>query len=99
MGAFGKPAERPTARQGLSARYVGAQRDPSADRTERLAAPVRTRVAREEERLAVLHLLLCHRDVEPLLRSDQMVVAVVPDVDLYPLDHAGESVVGGPVVR
>ena len=37
-------------------------------------------------------LLLGHRDVDPILGSDQVVVSVVADVELYPLDLAGELV-------
>jgi hypothetical protein len=39
-----------------------------------------------------------HRDREPVLGFDEVVLAVVADVDLYPVDLAVEFVVGGAVV-
>ena len=42
-------AGRPAAGQGLPARHVGTQRDPSADRPQRVAAAVRAGVARGQE--------------------------------------------------
>jgi hypothetical protein len=39
-----------------------------------------------------------HGDVEPVLGADEVVVVVVADVDLHPLDLAGELVADGPVV-
>ncbi len=44
-------------------------------------------------------LLPRHREVEPLLGRDQVVVAVLADVELHPLDLTGEPVAGRAVVR
>jgi hypothetical protein len=44
-------------------------------------------------------LLARHGDVEPVLGGDQVVVAVVADVDLHPFDPTGETVAGRAVVR
>ena len=44
-------------------------------------------------------LLTGHRQVEPLLGRDQVVVAVLADIELHPLDLTGEAVAGRPVVR
>jgi hypothetical protein len=43
-------------------------------------------------------LLVGHGDLEPVLGLDEMVVAVAADIDLHPVDLAGEFVAGGPVV-
>src|SRR6476659_5845774 len=45
-----------------------------------------------------LGLLVGHGDLEPVLCLDEMVVAVAADIDLYPVDLAGEFVADGPVV-
>src|SRR6478609_3586975 len=44
-----------------------------------------------------LTLLACHRQVESFLGGDEVVVVVVADIDLHPVDFAGEPVAGGPV--
>jgi hypothetical protein len=44
-------------------------------------------------------LLPCHRDGEPVLGFDEVILAVVADIDLHPVDLAGELVAGGAVVR
>src|SRR5271170_1353026 len=43
-------------------------------------------------------LLLRHRDLEPLLGRDQVIVVVIAEVDLHPLYSAGEGVPAWPVV-
>ena len=43
-------------------------------------------------------LLLGHCDVQPLFRRDEVVVAVLADIDLDPVDLAGELVPGRPVI-
>jgi hypothetical protein len=44
-------------------------------------------------------LLPRHRDLEPLLRRDQVIVVVIPEVDLHPFDGANESVPARAVIR
>ena len=46
-----------------------------------------------------LTLLPRHGKVEPFFRRDQVVVAVVADIELHPLDLTGESVTCRAVVR
>ena len=43
--------------------------------------------------------LPCHRDREPILGFDQVILAVVTDVDLHPDDLTGKLVAGRAVVR
>jgi hypothetical protein len=43
--------------------------------------------------------LPCHRDREPVLGLDEVIVTVVADVDLHPIDLTGELISGGAVIR
>jgi hypothetical protein len=48
---------------------------------------------------ACLKLLPRHRKVEPLLWCDEVIVAVLADIQLHPLDLTGEAVAGRAVIR
>ena len=48
--------------------------------------------------LTCQQLLVGHGDLDPVLCLDEMVLAVAADVDLHPVDLAGEFVAGGSVV-
>src|SRR5262249_35703821 len=63
MGAVGRPASRPATGQAIPAGDVGAQRNSSADRAERVAATVRAGMARgqEQPRLAPYRALIVVR--------------------------------------
>jgi len=51
------------------------------------------------ESLRAATLLSRHRDREPVLGFDEVILAVVADVDLHPVDLTGKLVAGGAVVR
>ena len=63
------------------------------------ASPSKPKACSSDRSGPATELLPRHRQVEPFLGRDEVVVAVLADVELNPLDLAGEAVAGRPVVR
>jgi hypothetical protein len=86
------PRSNPTTHQLPSSSYGFGATDLSG-RNPRM----RLCFTRSESRWAAT-LLPCHRDREPVLGVDEVVVGVIADVDLHPVDLTVELVAGGAVV-
>ena len=82
VGAIGRPVGQPSAGQDLPAGNVGTQRDPSADRAQRVAAPVRARVARGQEIGRAIRLVGSTGSSDPVQPPIRLTVTVIGYLEL-----------------